>query len=86
MTGIGEGGAAMQGERLSPDEDAALRRLHWFETLGCELSNALHNLKNSFRSRDRRTVIRDPGATYDNHGQQVRSPEQKKNADNYWAR
>jgi hypothetical protein len=73
----------MQSERLSPEEDAALRRLHWFETLGCELSNALHNLKDNFRSRDRRTEIRDPGAVYDKANEQVKS---KKDAQNYWAR
>jgi hypothetical protein len=73
----------MQGERLSPEEDAALRRLHWFETLGCELSNALHNLKDSFRSRDRRADIRDPGAVYDKAGEQVRA---KKESQSYWAK
>ena len=71
----------MARERLGPEEDAALRRLHWFETLGCELSNALRALKDSFRSRDRRAEIRDPGATYD-----PRAEEQaKKDASSYWA-
>jgi hypothetical protein len=65
------------GERLSPDEDAELRRLHWFETLGCELSRAMRTLKDGFRSRDRRKEIREPGATYD--------PRTKKAADSYWA-
>jgi hypothetical protein len=73
----------MQSERLSPEEDAALRRLHWFETLGCELSNALHTLKDNFRSRDRRAEIRDPGAVYDKASGQVKA---NKEAQNYWAK
>jgi hypothetical protein len=72
----------MQGERLGPDEDAALRRLHWFETLGCDLSHALRTLKDNFRSRDRRTEIRDPGQTYDARGEQHKA---KKDAGSYWA-
>jgi hypothetical protein len=72
----------MAGDRLDPEEDAALRRLHWFETLGCELSNAASNLKDSFRRRDRRTEIRDPGAVYDKAAEETRS---KKDARSYWA-
>ena len=49
-------------ERLTPAEDAELRRLHWFERLGCQLSDALVTIKDNIRSRDRRAVIRDPEA------------------------
>lgn len=70
-----------RGERLNADEDAALRRLHWFELLGCELSNALRTLKDGFRNRDRRTHIREPGQTYDKSGEPVRA---KKTSDSYW--
>ena len=73
----------MRPERLAPEEDAALRRLHWFEQLGCELSNALRNLKDSFRSRDRRTEVRDPGATYDPRNEKQKAA---KEATDYWAR
>ena len=73
----------MESDRLGPEEDAALRRLHWFETLGCELSHALRTLKDNFRSRDRRAEIRDPGATYDPHGEPHKV---KKDASSYWAR
>jgi hypothetical protein len=76
----------MQGERLDPEEDAALRRLHWFETLGCELSNALRTLKDNFRTRDRRAEIRDPGATYDPNGEPHKGKVAKKDASSYWAR
>ena len=71
----------MPGERLSPDEDQELRRLHWFETLGCELSSAMRTLKDGFRSRDRRTVIREPGAVYDKAAVEVKSA---RDAQNYW--
>jgi hypothetical protein len=67
-------------DRLSPDEDAELRRLHWFEGLGCELSTALRTLKAGFRTRDRRQEIREPGAAYD-------KPEQNSQAaPSYWTR
>lgn len=46
---------------LTPDEDALLRRLHWFESLGIELSPERRALLTSIRARDKRTVIRDPG-------------------------
>ena len=74
----------MPADRLTPEEDAALRRLHWFEQLGCELSNALATLKANFRGRDRRAEIREPGQTYDAAGQQVRT--KVKDTDSYWAR
>ena len=45
---------------LSADEDDLLRRLHWFETAGCELSEDQRVLKASLRVRDRRQEIRLP--------------------------
>jgi hypothetical protein len=48
-------------DKLTPEEDAALRRLHWFERFGAELSPALRVVKASIRQRDKRGVIRDPG-------------------------
>jgi hypothetical protein len=49
-----------KGPKLTEDEDAELRRLHWFEGLGCHLSDALATLKSNIRSRDRRMFIREP--------------------------
>jgi len=45
---------------MTPEEDAILRRLHWFETFGAELSPALRIVKAGIRSRDKRSVIREP--------------------------
>jgi len=45
---------------LSSDEDDLLRRLHWFESAGCELSDNQRELKAALRGRDRRTDIRVP--------------------------
>ncbi len=72
-----------RGERLTPDEDQAMRRLYWFETLGCELSSALRNLKDNFRSRDRRAAVREPGATYDRAVETARSSQ--RDLKDYWA-
>ena len=47
-------------EKLSPEEDATLRRLHWFERFGADLAPGLRVVKASIRSRDKRSVIRDP--------------------------
>ena len=47
-------------ERLTPEEDGLLRRLHCLEQLGAELAPAMRELKDSIRQRDRRLVIRDP--------------------------
>lgn len=70
----------MAGEKLEPEEDAALRRLHWFEGLGCELSTALQILKTGFRTRDRRQEIREPGAMYE-------TPDQvRPEVPSYWTR
>jgi len=70
----------MPGDKLEPEEDAALRRLHWFEGLGCELSSALQILKTGFRSLDRRAEVRAPGATYD------KSEHLRHEVPSYWAR
>lgn len=45
---------------LSREEDAILRRLHWFERFGIELSPAWRVMKALIRSRDKRSLIRDP--------------------------
>ena len=47
-------------ERLSREEDAELRRLHFFEVLGARLSEDMHELKESLRGRDTRDDIREP--------------------------
>ena len=73
----------MRGERLTPDEDQAMRRLHWFEVLGCELSSALRNLKDGWRSRDRRTSIREPGASYVK-GAQTTAEGKNQDIPSYW--
>ncbi len=52
-------------ERLTPAEDAELRRLHWFERLGCSLSEGLATIKDNIRSRDRRSYIREPDAAFE---------------------
>jgi hypothetical protein len=82
MDAIGTPAGDDKGERLSPDEDAALRRLHWFEQWGCDLSNALRTLKDGFRHRDRRSYIRDPFSTVE--------PSEQRRVDatpqSYWVR
>jgi hypothetical protein len=50
-------------DKLTPEEDAVLRRLHWFERFGAELSPALRVVKATIRQRDKRGVIRDPSDT-----------------------
>lgn len=47
-------------DKLTPAEDAELRRLHYFERFGCELSAPVKAVKGAIRSRDKRAVIRDP--------------------------
>ena len=73
----------MRGERLTPDEDQAMRRLHWFEALGCELSTAVRNLKDGLRKRDRRTSIREPGAIYVS-GAQKTADGKSQDTPSYW--
>ena len=47
-------------ERLTPEEDATLRRLHLMEQLGAQLSPQMKQLKHEIRARDRRIDIREP--------------------------
>lgn len=47
-------------DKLTPDEDAVLRRLHWFEQFGVELAPRADELKESIRARDKRAEIREP--------------------------
>ena len=47
-------------ERLTPEEDGILRRLHCLERLGAELSPQMRQLKDEIRRRDRRLEIREP--------------------------
>jgi hypothetical protein len=47
-------------EKLTPEEDAVLRRLHWFERFGAELSPALTTVKQAIWQRDKRSAIREP--------------------------
>ena len=47
-------------ERLTPAEDATLRRLHSLELLGNELAPPLKQLKQEIRARDLRADIREP--------------------------
>jgi hypothetical protein len=51
-------------DKLTPEEDAVLRRLHWFERFGAELSPALRVIKATIRQRDKRSVIREPGEAH----------------------
>lgn len=50
-------------ERLTPEEDGILRRLHCLERLGAELAPPMRQLKDDIRARDRRIDIRDPEDT-----------------------
>ena len=45
---------------MTPEEDATLRRLHWFERFGAELAPALRVLIASIRARDKRAAVREP--------------------------
>ena len=47
-------------ERLTPEEDGVLRRLHCLEQLGAELAPQMRQLKDEIRRRDRRLEIRVP--------------------------
>lgn len=47
-------------EKLTPEEDGTMRRLHCLEGLGAELAPAMRELKDDIRRRDRRIDIRDP--------------------------
>lgn len=47
-------------ERLTPSEDATLRRLHWFSAVGVALSPEQRALLQQLRARDLRTEVREP--------------------------
>lgn len=47
-------------ERLTPEEDGILRRLHCMERLGAELAPPMRALKDEIRGRDQRLEIREP--------------------------
>ena len=47
-------------DKLTSDEDAVLRRLHWFEQFGIELSPSMQGVKEDIRERDKRDEIREP--------------------------
>lgn len=47
-------------DRLTPEQDAQLRRLHFFELMGGTLSPEMRSLKAELRARDRRIEIRLP--------------------------
>ena len=81
--GLSAGSADGRGPRLTPDEDQELRRLHWFEALGCELSSAMRTLKEGIRSRDRRAEIREPGAMYNQAA--AESLRAQQDSPRYWA-
>jgi hypothetical protein len=46
--------------RLTHEEDGALRRLTFFQQMGMQLSPAYREVRTEIRSRDHRTVVRDP--------------------------
>jgi hypothetical protein len=48
------------GRGLTAEEDAVLRRLHFFETTGVTLAEPMRMLKNELRARDQRSDIREP--------------------------
>ena len=50
-------------EKLTPEEDGILRRLHYMERFGASLSPQMRALKDEIRKRDRRIDIRDPEET-----------------------
>ena len=47
-------------DRVTPEEDGILRRLHFLEQLGAQLSDPMARLKAEIRARDQRTEIREP--------------------------
>jgi hypothetical protein len=47
---------------LTPDEDAVLRRLHFFEQAGLSLAEPMRELKSELRARDQRAEVRPPVA------------------------
>ncbi len=47
-------------ERLTREQDGILRRLHFLEQLGAQLSPPMQLLKAEIRSSDQRAQIREP--------------------------
>ena len=47
-------------ERVTPEEDGILRRLHFLEQLGAQLSEPMQRLKAEIRAKDLRAEIREP--------------------------
>ena len=47
-------------DRVSPEEDGILRRLHLLEELGAQLSPPMQRLKAEIRAKDKRAEIREP--------------------------
>ena len=47
-------------QRLTPNEDHTLRRLHYFESWGTTLSDGNQLRKQEIRARDLRLTIRQP--------------------------
>lgn len=64
---------------VTPDEDEAMRRLHFFEKMGAELSPDVKDLKEDIRARDRRDDIRDPSDPLDEEGPSL--PQQRDGAE-----
>lgn len=56
-------------DAMTPEEDAVLRRLHWFERFGAQLAPGLRVVKDGIRSRDKRSTIREPQETTTNSPQ-----------------
>ena len=46
--------------RLTHEQDGALRRLHFFERCGAELSTSCRLVKQELRARDHRADVREP--------------------------
>ena len=55
--------AAHDNDRLTPEEDSALRRWQYFHNLGFTLSEPVEELRAAIRARDKRIEIREPRDT-----------------------
>ena len=53
-------GSASVRPRLTPEEDAALRRWHYFHNLGFTLAEPVEELWTGMRRRDKRVEVREP--------------------------
>ena len=47
-------------QRLTPEEDGQLRRLHFFERVGVRLAPEFKEQKQRLRARDHRHAVREP--------------------------